>query len=277
MINVIIPAYNAESTIRRCVESVQKQNVITTVIVVDDCSTDNTVSICRELHADYVLTSTANSGSPNAGRNRGLEIDNGAAHFCFLDHDDELVPNALENLLNMNVDIAFGLTLKNRKPKAETGKIVYYKDNELFLGFLSQEHKKFPLPYLSGMLFKKELSIFKFEMNYGAMIGIDYILKVSEHKTAGFIDKYIVSKNWHDHNLSKNEKYRIPAYWINSYLMLNYYKHYPEETLKGIQKLAGTLARYYFSQGDMKLARFYFKHSKSSLKKLSYLLASYIK
>jgi|GEM_PF-1579984 len=49
-VSVIIPAYNAEKSIRNTVMSIYGQNItLKTIIVVDDCSTDKTPEICREL------------------------------------------------------------------------------------------------------------------------------------------------------------------------------------------------------------------------------------
>ncbi len=52
-VSVIVPAYNAEKSIRNTVMSIYGQNVtLKTVIVVDDCSTDKTPEICRELECE---------------------------------------------------------------------------------------------------------------------------------------------------------------------------------------------------------------------------------
>jgi glycosyltransferase involved in cell wall biosynthesis len=48
-ISVIIPAYNAEKTIRRALKSIENQTLLPKeVIVVDDCSIDRTNEIIRE-------------------------------------------------------------------------------------------------------------------------------------------------------------------------------------------------------------------------------------
>jgi len=51
-LSIIIPVYNGEATIARCVNSILKQGVSrdrVEVIVVDDCSTDNTVKVVESL------------------------------------------------------------------------------------------------------------------------------------------------------------------------------------------------------------------------------------
>ena len=53
LISVIIPVYNAEKTIRKCVESIQIQDIKEIeIILVNDGSTDESLKICRELEAE---------------------------------------------------------------------------------------------------------------------------------------------------------------------------------------------------------------------------------
>ena len=52
--SVIIPAYNSEKTIKRCIESIESQNRSDVeIIVINDGSTDETESICKSLQAEY--------------------------------------------------------------------------------------------------------------------------------------------------------------------------------------------------------------------------------
>lgn len=51
---VVMPAYNAAATIRKTFDEVIEQEIVDTVIVVDDCSRDNTVDIARQLPVDRV-------------------------------------------------------------------------------------------------------------------------------------------------------------------------------------------------------------------------------
>lgn len=101
-LSVVIPAYNAEKTIKRCLESVfnndYKDDV--EVIVVNDCSTDNTLSLLKELEksapeniALKIVDLPQNSGASNT-RNVGLSKVSGE-YVAFLDADDEFKPDFL--------------------------------------------------------------------------------------------------------------------------------------------------------------------------------------
>ena len=63
--SVIIPLYNAEKTIRRCLDSICVQNIEKVeVILVNDGSRDESLSLCREYlkYNNFVLTDQKNKG-----------------------------------------------------------------------------------------------------------------------------------------------------------------------------------------------------------------------
>ena len=96
-ISVIIPAYNAASTLAECLDSVVRQTVRPfEVILVDDGSTDNTRRVAAKFEANLVLriVSQANSGLGKA-RNAGMAAATGDA-YAFLDADDVWLPGKLE-------------------------------------------------------------------------------------------------------------------------------------------------------------------------------------
>lgn len=103
-ISVIVPLYNAEKYIGECLDSILVQTFRDfEVIVVDDCSTDNSVvvvdSYIPKFDGRLMLTSTIkNSG--NAGytaRNKGFTFSRGEYVF-FVDADDFITKTALEEL-----------------------------------------------------------------------------------------------------------------------------------------------------------------------------------
>ena len=96
-ISVIIPAYNAESTLAECLESVVRQTVRPfEVVLVDDGSTDKTRREAAKFEGKLTLriVSQSNSGLGKA-RNAGMAAATGDA-FAFLDADDVWLPGKLE-------------------------------------------------------------------------------------------------------------------------------------------------------------------------------------
>lgn len=102
MITVIIPAYNSEAYICRCLDSLLEQTYRDwEAVVIDDGSTDSTPEIVgRYMESDqrFRLISIANSGQSTA-RNIGLEAARGE-WISFLDSDDAFRPTMLEVLLS---------------------------------------------------------------------------------------------------------------------------------------------------------------------------------
>lgn len=100
LISVVMPAFNAAQTIENSIQSVLAQSLgDLELLVVDDCSTDNTVQIVRKLALeDYrirLIQSEHNSGSPATPRNIGISNAQGR-YVAFLDSDDSWSQGKLE-------------------------------------------------------------------------------------------------------------------------------------------------------------------------------------
>lgn len=90
-VSIIVPVYNAEKTLRRCVESIvlgQERNI--EVILVDDCSRDHSWELGQELSQEFPNV-TAVQNERNSGvsftRNQGLAFAQGE-YVLFVDSDD---------------------------------------------------------------------------------------------------------------------------------------------------------------------------------------------
>ena len=92
---MVVPAYNAERSLRRCIESVLRQTYPDLeLIVVDDGSSDGTVAIAKSFGERVRLVSQDNLGEC-AARNAGFSLARGE-YITFLDHDDYWEPGLLE-------------------------------------------------------------------------------------------------------------------------------------------------------------------------------------
>ena len=114
LISVIIPIYNVEGYLRKCLDSVRLQTYENLeIILVDDGSTDNCGAICDEYalnDARITVVHKANEGLGFA-RNSGLEICTGE-YVMFVDSDDWLSVKAVQVLYDQimmdDSDIAVG-------------------------------------------------------------------------------------------------------------------------------------------------------------------------
>ena len=100
-ISVVVPVYNVEDYVKRCLDSLVMQTMTAIeVLVVDDGSTDGSGAICDEYAARYDTIQVLHK--PNGGlsdaRNYGLARATGE-YVLFVDSDDYLEPDACEALL----------------------------------------------------------------------------------------------------------------------------------------------------------------------------------
>lgn len=110
LISVIVPVYNVETYLNRCVDSILNQTYKhLQIILIDDGSTDNSGHICDEysLEDSRVKVIHQNNSGPVKARKIGLEISTGE-YVGFIDSDDWIEPNMYEemltNILQTNAD-----------------------------------------------------------------------------------------------------------------------------------------------------------------------------
>ena len=133
LISVIIPAYNAEKYINRCISSVLKQTYkFYEIIIVNDGSTDRTKEICEKFvgaYKGFTLINSENRGVSGA-RNLGLQKASGRYVF-FLDADDMIFPDALETLATnvANTDWVIGNFVSyNQKMRTQKCNLQYFQE-----------------------------------------------------------------------------------------------------------------------------------------------------
>jgi len=146
-ISVIIPAFNAQKTIEKCLASLFKQSFKDfEIIVVNDGSTDQTLPILERYQNKIKLVNQVNSGAPTA-RNVGAKLAVGC-YLLFCDADIVLEPTALEKMRQ---------TLKNQPDKS----YVYsdfkfgFKKFSLF-AFDPDKLKKMPYIHTTSLIVTKD-------------------------------------------------------------------------------------------------------------------------
>jgi glycosyltransferase involved in cell wall biosynthesis len=97
-ISVIIPVYNGAATIANAIESILCQTrAPDEILVSDDCSTDQTAEVTARYAGRVRYARRPHNGGLSANRNTGVRASRGD-WLLFLDHDDVLLPHALESL-----------------------------------------------------------------------------------------------------------------------------------------------------------------------------------
>jgi glycosyltransferase involved in cell wall biosynthesis len=138
LISVIVPVYNVEKYLKKCLDSILQQTYKELeIIMVDDGSTDSSSEICdnyAKQYTNFYVIHKKNAGLGLA-RNTGLKYVTGK-YVTFLDSDDYLTPTCIENLyknISQNhVDVCKG----GFKKVTDDGKIISVTkyDYRLFKG-----------------------------------------------------------------------------------------------------------------------------------------------
>lgn len=177
-ITIIVPVYNAEEYLDRCMNSILDQEFSSyEVILVDDGSTDASGLICDRYSGTdprFITVHQKNSGV-SAARNAGLNLAQGE-YVMFLDSDDALLPYALDELMSNSNDEdvvigGYGVFIENVpkkeiKPKAT----VSYKGSQyphFFQDNILRNCEMLDSPW--AKLFKRKVigkTLFSEQLNY---------------------------------------------------------------------------------------------------------------
>ena len=132
MISAIVPAYNVEKYLERCVNSILIQTYENfEIILVDDGSKDQSVEICDKFAQEdnRIKVIHKENGGLSSARNAGMKIAEGK-YIVFIDSDDDIEPNMFELMLQAAEEnkADFVMTdyiriLKNNKKYLETSAI----------------------------------------------------------------------------------------------------------------------------------------------------------
>ena len=112
-VTIMIPAYNAEMYIGRCIESLLSQTYKDIeILIVNDGSKDKTLEICEEFasHDDRVKVITQPNGGEGAARNTGVNNATGK-YLCFVDADDYVKPEFIEHMMSLKKSNNAGMVI----------------------------------------------------------------------------------------------------------------------------------------------------------------------
>lgn len=175
MISIIIPIYNAEKYLMRCISSVVSQSYSNIeVILVNDGSTDGSLSVCESLVAndDRIKIISQKNGGVSKARNAGIALANGD-YIMFVDSDDYMLPNMCEVMLD---------TLKSKQTDCvicgvkETGNGLWCPELNMDYKHIDDFNKDFTKQLATELLspcwnkiFKKELitNLFNEKISFG--------------------------------------------------------------------------------------------------------------
>ncbi len=227
VVSVIIPAYNSEETIEKCIDSITSQTYSDLeIIVVNDGSQDDTESIVKRISSKdhrVKLISIPNGGVSHA---RNVGIDNATGEYItFVDSDDTIDKEMYQSLMELfqryNADIvhcSYKTVHINGSviPVGGTGKIVVQESDEAIEYLISG---KLFGSGLCNKIFKKEL-LKNSRLNENIKINEDYLMNFELFEKAScivYLDSpfynymQLESSSTHTTNSAKSacDKYRV--------------------------------------------------------------------
>lgn len=144
MISVIIPCYNCAGFINRCIDSALKQTYQDIeIILVNNNSTDGSLQLLLQYQSEFpgkiFVFEEHKKGAP-AARNHGLHKAQGE-WIQFLDADDELLPDKLQQQLNIAIkagaDVVAGSSLLKYNIKNKITQIIRHADANVWRGLIT--------------------------------------------------------------------------------------------------------------------------------------------
>lgn len=234
-VSVVVPVYNAEKYIDRCINSIITQTLEDIeIILINDGSRDKSLEICKKY--EYIdsrvrVIDKSNSGV-SSSRNLGIDISTGE-YITFIDSDDWIEPNMIENLyikakeykgsivisnyfrnyINeqhiINLNIKDEYLEKNEIKEKLIFPLIgkqYIDEKDNILGFRSPWAKLFRLDIIKEhkIRFKEELTIYE-----DALFNIEFLSKVN---------KVIIDKNAYYHYFN-NSNSTLNSYNENCWII----------------------------------------------------------
>lgn len=221
LISIIVPVFNAQNYIEKCIKSIICQTYIDwELLLVDDGSTDSSYEICKKYINKKINVFHKNNGGVSSARNYGLKKSKGD-YIVFIDADDYVDKNYLKNLYDNIRDN--DLVVSGYKEVYSNGKVNKrnFGEKNMTIEYIKN---KFDELYLSNFfnspfnkLYKKSLINCKFDENQ--TLGEDLLFNLQYIKNCKNINSIKnTDYNYVINNTSATNKYNSKA--IYNYLFI---------------------------------------------------------
>jgi len=201
-LTVMIPVYNVENYLAKCLDSViypELENY--EIVLVNDGSTDSSGDICNDYQSknpSLIRVITTPNGGLGAARDVGINNSKGE-YILFLDSDDYLAPNAIPEIME-TLSLDYDMCIFDVRSVNEDGKQIRYVHGCQKEGFISLElfpELLFELPSAWNKIYKRSLFT-ENEIYYPARLWYEDM-----HVTPWLYTKckkiYSIHKSWHNY------------------------------------------------------------------------------
>ncbi|SCJ97883.1 Hyaluronan synthase [uncultured Blautia sp.] len=242
LVSVIVPIYNVEKYLERCISSILEQSYNNIeVILVDDGSNDGCPIICDKFERKDARVKVVHkpNGGLSSARNAGLEQMKGE-YITFIDSDDWVEVNFVERMVEAisksKVDVVqCGYCKKNDDNvvyvSTLTNEIVYGKDKILKSFFVTQNYQTMACMKLYKSEIFRKIKFHEGKNNEDTIYFADYIDKVNSIQVINdVLYNYYVNTNSIMHSELTKRKVE-DAYFSGEYMLKKCEEKYPEFTL----------------------------------------------
>lgn len=246
MISIVLPVYNGERFLKESIESILAQSYKKfELIIVDDCSTDNTLSIIEEYQKqDSRIKIIRNESNQKLPKSLNIGFANAiGTYFTWTSDDNIMLPNALEELLycleRENADLVFSRCFFIDAKGDTFGKTPIYKDlDEIYYNNIIN----------ASFLYKKEVheELKGYDPNKILIEDYDFWIRAYRKFNFTFCPKLLYKIRWHESNLGVLQKEKVRLLKIS---LLKDNLHYLKEP-QHVDKIMFEIARSYFDISD---------------------------
>lgn len=201
LVSVIVPVYNAEKTLKRCVDSLLNQSYKEIqIVLVDDGSKDQSLSLCEKFAKEdaRVLVVKKENGGVSSARNYGIERSRGK-YIMFLDSDDWFEENMVEHYVRLirekNVGVVIGglqgTYVDNQESFIKRLPIYGKKDTALW-NVICDSSEMFG--YIGGKMFRKDIidaALIRFNEKMYAQEDLDFCLSYYAEIETFYLTDYV--------------------------------------------------------------------------------------
>lgn len=249
-ISVIVPIYNVEKYLQRCIDSILAQTFTDyELILVDDGSPDNCGKICNQyaLRDSRIKVIHQENAGASAARNSGLGMAEGE-FVCFCDSDDYIDTDYFEVLYTTITEKNYDCVLINRKLIIDNGEIkisqynkdeIYFDSEVISYNYLISNVLNNKIPWeLWSMIVKKQIiDTYKIRLcetceNYAEDLCflLMYLVHCKSIKIIDYAGYYYFQR---DNTITSNAKNKLKLNSLNevSYYFYNHLKRFPSEKI----------------------------------------------
>ncbi len=223
-VSIITPVYNAAKYVRQAIESAVRLEEVGEIILIEDGSPDNALTVCQELEQEFEkvkLFQHPNGENKGAGASRNLGIENARYEYiAFLDADDWYLANRFEAekqlFKNPEVDGVYGATgfFQEAENQIIEGKLTTFnkklKPEELLYHYVSYKGRFTTDAITIKKSLLKKSGVFRTSLKLHQDTHLWYRLAYFGNLHPGLIDQPVAIRRVHENNriASKNKTTR---------------------------------------------------------------------